>query len=361
MVTRQTLIRFLLPLLTVWGLLAFALAGWPALAAGQFSPARYIIVVAALPLMLGLALGLTWWQRRTSADGPVMIVLPRRDARTIPPGQISFWSQIADVLPHGSHVAFEFSGDSEKQVFSMRAAERNSRAVMVQILATWDGAQIRPVDGEREMDPMAVDEGATWWVELRPRTQRPIQASSPDPLIAVMTDVARLPVALQGGVQVLVRADPYSRRRLGAEAAQRTATSKGKSLAEKRDDKSLDARASQIFLEAQVRVWASAPSLEAARQTARGLARTLLAQFGPSNPLVIARQGAGHQALVERRFDLFAGWPWTDVELSLIAHLTGKEGLGAAPQLRTASARALPPSPAVRVPRQAQTIVPLGA
>jgi hypothetical protein len=147
---------------------------------------------------------------------------------------------------------------------------------------------------------------------------------------------------------------------LGTEAARRTsAKTAGKSLQEKREDKGLDSRASQIFLEARIIVWASAPSAKAAKKTARGLARTLMSQFGPSNPLVLGQQGKGHQGLVQRSYGLFAGRPWTHAELALIAHLPGKEGLGAAPQLRTAAARALPPSPAVRVSTNVKTIVPL--
>ena len=379
MAAKQTLFRILKPLLFLWAALSAVLVGIPFLieAVSGFlppaslhqlpaflqSPTRWggAVAITGFPMSILAALLITWLRRRTAADGPAMILLPRRDAKTLAPGKVSFWAQAADILPRGTHVSFEFSGDSEKQTFSIRAAERNSRAMMVQTLTAWGGAQTRTVDGDKEIDPMSIDERNTWWVEIRPKyADRAIESTSPDPLLALMTDISRLAASLQGGLQILARGDPFSRSRLGSEAAQRTSVvARGKSLQEKRDDKGLDSRASQTFLEARVIVWASAPGLKAARKTARGLARTLIAQFTPSNPLTLAQQGKGHQILLKREYGLFTGRPWTHTELALIAHLTGKEGLGAAPQLRTAAARALPPSPAVRVPTSVQTIIPL--
>ena len=140
---------------------------------------------------------------------------------------------------------------------------------------------------------------------------------------------------------------------MGQKAARLTAQrAAGKSLEQRRGEKGLDQRAQRIFLEARLLVWASAGTEEMARSVARSLARTLMAQFGPSNPLRQAAEGPG--APTGREFPLFGGKPWADDELATVAHLLGKDGRSVAPQLRVAPAKPLPPSPESRVPSAAR-------
>jgi hypothetical protein len=103
-------------------------------------------------------------------------------------------------------------------------------------------------------------------------------------------------------------------------------------------------------------LWASATGQNMAQSVARSLARTLASQFDASNP--VRPRGEGTGVLVQRRFPLFVGRPWADNELAAVAHLVGQNARAAAPQLRTAPARSLPPAPDCRVPSQARVVVP---
>lgn len=321
-----------------------------------------VVLFAGLPLLVGMSF-LVWWQalhrqaalhRRLQDEGRTVLLLPRPDAR-LEVDRVGLWARLADVIPRNEHVAFELTGGAEEVIFSIRAMTGVVRSILTQVMAEWPGTQARTVE-KPEDDPLYVSNRSTWWVEVRPASsERSIVASVPDPLMALLTEIARLPQGVQGGLQVLVRGDPFTRSRLGRKAARLTAQrSTGKSLEQKRGEKGLDQRAQRLFLETRLVVWASAGSDEMARSVARSLARTLIAQFGPSNPLRRAAEGVG--VPVEREFPLFGGRPWTDNELAVVAHLVGKDGRDVAPQLRVAPAKPLPPSPESRVPRDARTV-----
>jgi len=296
------------------------------------------------------------FRRRLAEEGKTVLLLPRPDARPVMVSQIDLWSRLAEIIPKGEHIAFELSGGALGIAFSIRATEGVVRSVVTQIISEWPGSRVQRVE-RKEDDPLSpADSTCAWWVEIAPSSsEAPIETVVPDPLIALLTEIARLPQGVQGGLQVLVRGDPFTRSRLGRKAARLTAQrSTGKSLEQKRGEKGLDQRAQRLFLETRLVVWASAGSDEMARSVARSLARTLIAQFGPSNPLRRVAEGVG--VPVEREFPLFGGLPWTDGELAVVAHLVGKDGLDIAPQLKVAPAKPLPPSPESRVPPGAHTV-----
>lgn len=340
------------------GLLGGRPLPFPGPCPGILALARWLFPALAV-LMLGLALA-TERQRHARAasamrEGKTMLLLPRADLQAAK--QISLWARVADVIPRGAWVSWEVSGGPDGIAFAVRAPEEVFRTYVTQIMAEWPGSRLQAAE-----DPVSVPEGrAAWQVEVAPASaERPIEPSVPDPLLAFLTEAARLPEGVRGGLQVLVRGDPVTRRRLGGKAARQSAGARrAESLEQKRAVKGLDERAQHLFLECRLIVWATAGTEEMARSVARSLARTLRAQFGPSNPLEQVAEGPGVPA--GRDFPLFAGKPWADNELAAVAHLVGKEGLGVAPQLRTAPARPLPPSPACRVPRDARVVVRIGA
>jgi hypothetical protein len=108
------------------------------------------------------------------------------------------------------------------------------------------------------------------------------------------------------------------------------------------------------FLQVIVRVAAyTEAGAEAAKPLAKSLARTVSAQFGPSNPIMVLREGTGAESLLARAWTGPAR-PWADNELGLVAHLTGSDALAHAPQLLTGSAKSLPPSVLLRIPPDAR-------
>ncbi|RLC56163.1 MAG: hypothetical protein DRI80_16620 [Chloroflexota bacterium] len=376
MVARTRLLQRLRGLAGLWFLLALYTNGLPLLFhylgkrdtwLDTTATVGRIVLFVGPPLIGGLAFLILRWVRQRQDDfhhrlqdeGRTVFLLPRPDAPPVKVDRVGLWSRLADVIPRDEHITFELAGGSEGVAFFTRSTEGVDRAILTQVMSEWPGTQARPVE-KPEDDPLSNDgedgERTGWWVEVQPTgTERPIVASVPDPLMAILTEVARLPEGVRGGLQVQVRGDPFTRRRLGKKAARLTAQrAAGKSLEQKRGEKGLDARAQRLFLEARLIVWAVAGTEEMARSVARSLARTLVAQFGPSNPLRKADEGAG--APTAREFPLFAGKPWADDELTAVAHLVGKDGRNVAPQLRVAPARSLPPSPESRVPRDARTV-----
>ncbi len=307
------------------------------------------------------------FHRRLEEEGETVLLLPRPDAPPVTVSQVGLWARLAEIIPKDEHIAFELSGGALGVAFSIRATEGVARSIITQIMAEWPGTRVQRVERQEE-DPLSPayrdreeEKEArpirhAWWVEIAPAsTEAPIEPNVPDPLMALLTEISRLPEGVRGGLQVLARGDPFTRRRLGRKAARLTAQrSAGKSLEQKRGEKGLDQRAQRLFLEVRVLVWASAGTEEMARSVARSLARTLMAQFGPSNPLQQLAEGSGVPAA--REFPLFGGRPWADNEISSIAHLVGRDGRGIAPQLKVAPAKPLPPSPESRVPPGARTV-----
>lgn len=328
---------------------------------GAWMAGAVLILVICLGLLryVGMIRAYARYSQNFASQAKRVLLLPRVDMPEVKLDRVGLWLRITEVIPYGEHVSFELSGSEQGVAFSMCASERFQHAALTQIMSEWSGVHALPLKKPEE-DPLFVtDDKSTWWVEISPAsTDNPILPTSPDPLLALLTEISRLPQGVRGGLQVLARGDPFNRSRLGTKAARLTAvTAKGQSLQMKRGAKDLDERAQRMFLESYLVLWASASGQGMAQSVARSLARTLSAQFGASNPVRPSCEGA--DAPVQRHFPLFAGCPWADNELAAVAHLVGQNARSAAPQLRTAPARSLPPSPDCHVPPQARVAIPI--
>lgn len=378
MVARRRLLTSLKELLFGFGFVLLYAAGLPLLFTRLgmewgFLPAWKLWGTRLLVVAPFLLLFLFWrqWQwitgryRRAQAklerEGTTYYLLPRADAPPVKAERITLWSRVVDVLPQDEHVSFEVIGAADSGVrFAMRAAPGVDRALLTQLMAEWPGTQARPVPAEQE--PLAAPERAGWWCELSPHSSdRPIEAVSDDPLRALLAELARLPRGVQAGLQVLVRGDPFTRQRLGQQAARALYQQRGKAgdkhrlpatLEERRHTTSLDQRAQRAALEVRLVVWATAGSESMAQSVARSLARAVASQYSPANPLKVVCEGSGSPGA--RIFPIFAGHAWTDLELGALAHLVGQDARAIAPQLATAPANPLPPSPPYRIPRGAR-------
>lgn len=294
--------------------------------------------------------------RRTQAaldTGIVLALLPRADGKPVRPDHVRFWGRVVDILPIHQHISFEVQGTSSGVQLVAALPEALSRAFLTQLASEWMGARTRPLSGAA--DWLQVEGRAGYSVTLKPLNgDLPTTATAPDPLQAVLTELSRLPEGVTAGMQLLVRGDPFSRRRLGAKASNRLAQeNKFTTLNSKRHTKLLDARAQHAFLEVELRLWATAGSHPMARSVAQSLARTVQAQYEPSNPLI--KVGSGQPS---RIFRMFAGSAWTEAELGQLAHLVGSDVLVGLPALATGSANPLPPSAAVRLPRRGIWVTP---
>jgi hypothetical protein len=293
-----------------------------------------------------------------AANGTTRLILLRSDSSPVKVSQVTLWSRLVDVIPLGEFISYELSGGQLGVAFSMRAMEETSRAIMTQIMGEWSGTRASIIEVPQD-DPLFVSEGDTcYWLELNPySTERTIEASVSDPLMTVLTQISQLPGGTRAGLQVLVRPDTITRQQMMNKAARLTAapTPKGssKSAEQKRMEKNIDNRSQRVFSEARLLVWATCSTPDTAKSTAVSLARTVISQYGPSNPIRISTQGFG--SLFERSFPAFLGKPWADDELATIAHLLGQDALAIAPQIRVAPAKSLPPAPPNRIPENART------
>lgn len=298
------------------------------------------------------------YSRDFASQAKRVLLLPRADMPEVKLERVGLWLRLTDLIPFGEHLAFELSGSEQGLAFSLCASERLLHAALTQIMSEWPGVHALPIK-ESEGDPLFTpDNKSTWWVAIAPTNpDYPIVATTPDPLLALLTEIAHLPQGVRGGLQVLARGDAFTRSRLGTKAARLTAESaQGQSLQTKRGAKSLDERAQHMFLETHLLLWVSASRQSMAQSVARSLARTLAAQFGASNPLRQVGEGTGIP--IQRGFSLFSGKPWADNELALVAHLVGQNARATASQLRIAPARSLSPAPDCRVPRDARVAIP---
>jgi hypothetical protein len=335
---------------------------------------RWPGLIALVVLIVGMVVILIWWYRRKAAlaraeqaainrqvaQGPTLLLLPRRDWPPTDPQKVALWSRLLEILPPQEHLAFEISGNNQGVAFSLHASEEAMPATVTQFMLEWTNVERRPIS-EKDPDPARPPEGwAAHFCELGPRqTDRAITPMSSDPLMAVLVELARLPDGARGLVQVMARADRATRAQLNqqamsmrssvqARAGQGAVDAGVKNLQTKRA-KELEARTDRPFLQVMVRVSALASDPAQAQAVARSLARSLCAQFNQSNAVAILRAGDGAESLIARTFDGPAR-PWTDLEVGLLAHLPGSDALDFAPQLRTASAKSLPPTPALRIP-----------
>ncbi len=319
-------------------------------------PLSFLLAVAGWFLMA--LLRQSWINYRIGRRGSIRLVLPRVDAKTNPKDAVQFWNQVSDLIPKHQHVTFELAGSTLGVNFALGADKGANRALVMQAMADWPGTQSKLVE-KPEDDPLYIPDGQkAVQIVLRPKfSGKSITTAVSDVLAAPLVEIARMPEGVKGGILVLVRGDNQTKKKLGAEAAKETAQkTTGKSLEQKRSIKAADSRAQHIFLEVRVIIWAAANTTSMAQSVARSLARSVKAQYEATNPL---EQVAETEKPPCRSFPLFAGRPWTDTELATLAHLEGEPGAAIAPQLATAPARPLPPSPDCRIPKEAATVLHL--
>ena len=301
MSARETLKRFIRPLLIVWlGLAAISLVTWivivflPDLITSFGVPKAWLVepiptdaayIAGGVFLLGAMVLPLLYWRRRQAMiaqqkqidqmvnGGQVLLLLPRVDAEAIDPEAVSLWTRMAHVIPMGEHIAFEVSGNDTGILFSMKATPETSQATLTQIFAEWTNSQARPpseLQGETP-DPITMKDGqGAWQIEMSLASgETPISLSSPDldPMLTFLSELGRMPQEVRAGMQVLVRHDLYTQATLAAKAAQLTSqgapTSQAgaprvlKSSEQKRMEKTLDERAQRPYLEVRIIVWLS--------------------------------------------------------------------------------------------------------
>lgn len=361
MVARERLFGFIRTVLVNGWPYLVPLVGLPWLATWMESDMAHLdlwriwgtrLAVAAPVLLVALTLWrfhrLRLAHHRTQAaleDGVLLALLPRADGKPVRADQVRFWGRVVDILPIHQHISFEVQADSSRVHLVAAMPESVGRAFLTQLASEWAGARTRPLSAEE--DRLQAAERESHSVTLKPlHGDLPIAATAPDPMQAVLMELSRLPEGVTAGMQLVVRGDPFSRRRLGNKASKRLGQeNKFTTLNSKRHTKLLDARAQHAFLEVELRLWATAGSRQMARSVAESLARTVQAQYEPSNPLI--KVGSGQPS---RAFGFFSGSAWTAAELGQLAHLVGSDAVATLPTLATGSANPLPPSAAVRLP-----------
>ncbi len=299
---------------------------------------------------------------KIAQSGVTYLILPRADGEPVSSQQVTLWHRIAQALPYYEHICFEMTGGEDQLLFSLRTAnEATAKNILSKIIAEWPGTMMR----KAKQDPLP---DKTHFIEVKAlKADMPIVASTPDPMKALLSEIAVLPKGMKAGLQVLVREDPFTRLKLLRKADKKTrkraenkmnllVVSDGKknpyslnlSAEDRRKVQWLDQRAQEAFVEVRLIIWAVCESDELSRRTVTGLAKTLSSQYHPNNKLVKGwRVKVGN--VQARTFPTFSGRPWIASELGTIAHLVGKDALLSAPQLVTAPARPLPASTECRI------------
>lgn len=299
----------------------------------------FVYLIPVLPLLLFVSLLMVrvirhgLYDRRFERDALTYAVLLRSDMPNGAKYGGQFWNQASDLIPQNEHVVFAVSAVGGQYVrFELTALPQTVKRLINEILADWAGSQVRPIKREKNR---------FFSLALKPKkSENAIQTTVNDPITPLLVDLSRLRDGVVAGFALSVRPDRVTRSRL---LKLRDRLGDKKSDNAKRYRKEISDRLQCPFLEVRPLVYASDKAV------AWGIAKTVSAQFQASNRLNIKR-------CLERsilQFPLMAGTPWTDTELGVIAHFLGQEGKEIAPQLSTASARSLPPSPASRVPRGA--------
>lgn len=317
---------------------------------------RYLIPVVLLLLLSRSLVRAARREIRLSdqmqTEGVTYLLLPRRNGQPVRATQVQLWRRIAEILPPEQHVSFEVGGGRGGIVFSLRAPSATlAREVVSKVLEEWPHTQVEQAEG---YVPLPMVE-AVAWAEVCPQNrEQPILLATPDPVGALLTQLAVLPDGVSGGMQVLVRADPYTDLRLSRKAARLTSKKPESgpyayrpSAEEQRRVQELDQRARERFVEVRVLLWAAAADEAEARAWAQKLAYVLTGQFNQGTLLTgnrLQRGAEGMEALTARTFPLLTGMPWTTSELGALAYLPGRDGQIAAPQLRMAPALFLPAS-----------------
>lgn len=382
MSARQRIRASLINYLTILGIILIITVGFPFLTRYVSVPLDKIpglttldalgyYVLRTTPIILVLLftvslISIKYKQRKINQNihqsGVTYLMLPRADGETVKSEQVTLWHRIAQSLPYYEHICFEMTGGEDEVVFSLRTTnEQTAKNILSKVIAEWPGTMMRYA----KQDPVPV---SAHWVEVRAiKKDQPIVASTPDPMKAILAEIAILPKGIKAGLQVLVREDPYTRLKLSRKADKKTRKkpSNNINLLIVSDDKKnpysnnfsaedrrkinwLDQRAQEAFIEVRLIIWATCESDSLAAQTVKGLANALRSQYHPNNKLIKGwRIKKGN--VQARTFPTFSGRPWVASELGTIAHLVGKDALLSAPQLVTAPARPLPASTECRI------------
>ncbi len=294
-------------------------------------------------------------------SGVTYLMLPRADGEPVKIEQVTLWNRIAQALPYYEHISFEMTGGEDEIVFSLRTtSDATAKNILSKVIAEWPGTMMRV-----GKDPLP---HTAYFVEVKAlKADLPIVASTPDPMKAILAEIAILPKGMKAGLQVFVREDPFTRLKLSRKADKKTRKkplnnmnlfivsddkknpySNNLSAEDRRKIQWLDERAQEAFVEVRLIIWAVCESDELSRRTVTTLAKTLSSQYHPNNKLIKGwRIKKGN--VQARTFPTFSGRPWVASELGTIAHLVGKDALLSAPQLVTAPARPLPASTECRI------------
>lgn len=295
-------------------------------------------------------------------SGVTYLMMPRADGEPVRSEQVTLWHRIVQSLPYYEHICFEMTGGEDEIVFSLRTkSEATAKNILSKVIAEWPGT----MTCKAKKDPLPTK---AYFIEVKAmKTDQAIVASTPDPMKAILAEMAILPKGTKAGLQVFVREDPFSRLKMSRKADKKTrkkpenkmnilVVQDGKknpyshdlSAEDRRKITALDQRAQEAFVEVRLIVWATSDSDELAKRTVTGLAKSLSSQYHPSNKLIKGwRVKTGN--VQARQFPTFSGRPWVVGELGTIAHLVGKDALLSAPQLVTAPARPLPASTECRI------------
>jgi len=282
------------------------------------------------------------------AAGPTLLLLPRSDWKTVDPAKVGLWGRLADALPHDQHISFEIFGGEHESAFALHGSPEGVQAAMTQIKAEWPGVQQRNLAA----NPAELPEGwSAFWCECAPATwDQPIASLTDDPLRGVLIELAAVTGAARGMLQLVVRRDFGTRKRLGEAAFSARAEqveNAGVKAIRSKAARTFEDRAQQIFLQATVRTVGLADTPERAQGIARGLARAVCAAFGPGNPVQRVAEGEGIDPVRLRHMGRAAAWAGD--ELATLGHLVGNDMQRIAPRLKAASARSLPAAQEMRL------------
>ena len=328
-------------------------------------------LLASLALVSGAALFITVRLKRARAraerqrrideavaQGETWLLLRPKEARPVEIEQIRLWQRLAYTQPAEEHFSFEIFGNSQGQGLALRASSNKARAVLGEFFQEWPDLQRRPAG---EADPARVPpDWPTYWLEVGPQSSdRPVVPASREPLLGVLAEIAGLTAPARALVQVIARPDGAARSRLGRMSLSMRGSDSPSAAVRyhnTRQAKLLEARGERAFLQAVIRVAASAPTPAEAHRAAAGLAQVVCNQFGPDNPVVVLRRSGPRKTvdLAARPISGGARCSWADDEIAALAHLPGGEALQYAPLLSTGSAKSLPAKPELRIPQEAR-------
>lgn len=291
------------------------------------------------------------------AAGPTIALLPRSDWKKVDPEGVQLWARLADALPHDQQISFEVGGSDQHSFFALHGSEEGLRAAYTQVKAEWPTVQRRPLGVESAPDPAHLPEGwHLWWAECSPvNWNKPIQALSDDPLRSVLVELNGVTGQGHGLVQIVAKRNFGFLKKLGKaafSARDEVVDSKGIRHLRGTEAKELEKRAQQSFLDVTVRAVGMADTPERAQGIARGLGRAMAASFSQSNPIRVMKEGKDPERVVARVLGNIGSW--SADELAWLGHLVGGDMQSVAPRLQSASARALPAPPEMRIGPQHQ-------